>query len=378
MTIAVASPGATFIVDMRFVGSRGQPLVPKNNRPVVYEIRDPDGAFVLGGAATQDTADLARWFATVTLPDDLPARPASDKYALGWLMVTDKSTQQKTEFFSVETVNDNLFTVTDVLALKGGLIRDSVRLPAQPPFSSEDLSVVYLGPTGTKLYTLPQSSLGKISSSGLYDVFGYALSTAELPASAFGSSEPLIANWSIGAGFSLSNEIHFVYIVTPAVMSLANDLRRAIDKARNEDINPNLQMTDLDLVHYLKMGLQRVNSAPPSNSSYTLDTISARLRYALVQAAIYEALQAQYIAEGVSSFDFGGQSVTLTVDRTQYLESAMGRVQGYLDNELPKVKKADAISGSPGAVSVQIHSRTNQLLDVTRTLSRVFEPRGSG
>lgn len=378
MSISFASPGSTFIIDMRFVGARGEPLIPKGGRPVVYEIRDPDGAFVLGGPATQDSADPARWFATVTLPDSLPARPASEKYALGWLFIADKERHQRTEFFVVESVGDNVFTATDVLALKGGLIKDLVRVPSQPPQSVDTLNIDYLNYSGAKLYTVPKGLIEKAPSSSAFDIFGYTLSTANLPPTAFLTSDPLIANWQLGQNLDATNEIHFVYIVTPATLSLANDVRRSIDKARNEDINVNLQMTDLDLVHYLKMGMARINATPPAVSDYTIDTVPVRLRYALAQAALYEAMSAQYLAEGVSAFDFGGQSVTLTVDRSQYYESAMGRIQGYLDNELPKIKKADAIAGSPGAVSIQIHTRTNQMLDASRSISRVFQPRGGG
>jgi hypothetical protein len=102
------------------------------------------------------------------------------------------------------------------------------------------------------------------------------------------------------------------------------------------------------------------------------------LRVAVQEASRYEALRAQYLAEGVSAFDFSGQSVSLTVDRTQYLESEMGRIQAYLDTTLPQVKKASVIAGSPGAVSIQIHSRTNRLYDATRTLTRVLTPHGRG
>jgi len=379
MSISMASPGASFVVDTRFLSVRGEPLAPKPTQPVVYEIRDPKQNLVLTGAAQQDSVDLARWYATVTLPDSLPSYPTTEKYCVAWLLRTTKRDYVSKEFFAVESVGDNLYTASDLLVIKGGTVYDTIRVSAAWGLTPAAFTVTFMDGQGSVLYRVPKSDITKLQTTGDVDIFGYEMPTTSLPSRAFASTDALLVSWEISSPtHGMSFEVHFVYIATPASLIAVNDLRRAIDKARNVDINPNLQMTDLDLHHYLRMGLQRVNAAPPQPTDYLFENVPMNLRVAVQEASRYEALRAQYLAEGVSAFDFSGQSVSLTVDRTQYLESEMGRIQAYLDTTLPQVKKASVIAGSPGAVSIQIHSRTNRLYDATRTLTRVLTPHGRG
>lgn len=47
----------------------------------------------------------------------------------------------------------------------------------------------------------------------------------------------------------------------------------------------------------------------------------------------------QYMAEGSLAFDFSGQSVSLNIDRTQYIESMLGRLDSMVENEVKPLKK---------------------------------------
>ena len=59
----------------------------------------------------------------------------------------------------------------------------------------------------------------------------------------------------------------------------------------------------------------------------------------LLHCAAYSVLSAQYLAEGQAAFDFSGQAVSLNIDRTQYIDSALGRVISYMENQVPNAKR---------------------------------------
>ena len=61
---------------------------------------------------------------------------------------------------------------------------------------------------------------------------------------------------------------------------------------------------------------------------------------AWVTCSTYYALGAQLMAEGSLAFDFSGQGVSLNVDRTPQLDSALGRIEGLFDSRIIPMKKS--------------------------------------
>jgi hypothetical protein len=53
----------------------------------------------------------------------------------------------------------------------------------------------------------------------------------------------------------------------------------------------------------------------------------------------------QYMAEGSLAFDFSGQSVSLNIDRTTYIESMLGRLDTMVENQVKPVKRLLAKNG---------------------------------
>jgi hypothetical protein len=60
---------------------------------------------------------------------------------------------------------------------------------------------------------------------------------------------------------------------------------------------------------------------------------------AWVNCSCYYALGAQIMAEGSLAFDFSGQGISLNVDRTPQLESALGRIESYISDRVVPLKK---------------------------------------
>lgn len=130
-----------------------------------------------------------------------------------------------------------------------------------------------------------------------------------------------------------------LWVVTPQMLNCMNALEQSLNKARLENVIPQLEYTQSDLLHYLQRGLNLFNSYSPNLTDFNGTNMQGALFDALILCASYYALGAQLLAEGMLAFDFSGQAVTLNVDRTPHLESALGRVEAQIQDRIPKLKQ---------------------------------------
>lgn len=136
-----------------------------------------------------------------------------------------------------------------------------------------------------------------------------------------------------------------VWPITPQILVAASQLEDYINKARIQNVIPELDYTQTDLIQYLNRGLALFNSFPPHTTNFTGTNMQGIIMDAWLQCSAYYALGAQLQAEGALAFDFSGQSVSLNVDRTPAIESALGRVESALDQNVKPLKKLLAKAG---------------------------------
>jgi hypothetical protein len=138
-----------------------------------------------------------------------------------------------------------------------------------------------------------------------------------------------------------------VYVLTPLVGTHVNSLMRYLDKARIKELDPSLQYSPEEMVHFLIEGINYINSVG-TPSMYTLDAMPPTLYSLLVYAAAFAALNARYLAEGMNSFEFTGANTQLSFNRKEVLQTKMSELQSMLDTQLPNAKKAAIVSFGPG------------------------------
>lgn len=131
-----------------------------------------------------------------------------------------------------------------------------------------------------------------------------------------------------------------LWAVTPQILKGMSFLEDFLNKAKIENTIPELQYTDGDLINYLERGLNLFNMAGSQPTSFTGTNMQGVLFDAWVTCASYYALGAQLMAEGALAFDFSGQGVSLNVDRTPQLDSALGRIESMIDGRIVPLKKA--------------------------------------
>lgn len=134
------------------------------------------------------------------------------------------------------------------------------------------------------------------------------------------------------------------WVITPQIALASSMLEGFLNKSRIENIIPELQYTSGDLISYLERGLYMFNmTAFPT--AFTGTNMQGALLDGWVTCSTYWAIGAQLIAEGSLAFDFSGQGVTLNVDRTPALESALGRIESRIQDTIVPLKKQLATQG---------------------------------
>lgn len=139
-----------------------------------------------------------------------------------------------------------------------------------------------------------------------------------------------------------------VWAVTPSVLSAASQLEDFINKARATNVIPELAYTQADLIQYLHRGLGMFNGFGPQLTSFTGMNMKGMILDGWLQCSQYYALASQLQAEGQMAFDFSGQAVSLNVDRTPSIESALGRVESMLQSQIKPMKQLLAKNGVTG------------------------------
>lgn len=137
-----------------------------------------------------------------------------------------------------------------------------------------------------------------------------------------------------------------VWHVTPQIILAAGLLEDWINKAKIDNVIPELDYTQSDLVMYLQRGLALFNSYGPQITNFNGTNMQGPLLDGWLVMASYYALGAQLQAEGALAFDFSGQTVNLNIDRTPSIEAALGRIESQMENTVKPLKKLLAKSGT--------------------------------
>ena len=150
------------------------------------------------------------------------------------------------------------------------------------------------------------------------------------------------------SGTSRRTDMRKVWPVTQQVMVAASMVADFIDKARLENVIPELEYVESDLVLYLYRGLATFNSLPPRATNFFGTNMQGPLLEHWVTCACIHALSAQFLAESSLAFDLSGQTVSLNMDRSPGIESALGRLQDVLNSIVLPYRK---LLGKAGAVT---------------------------
>lgn len=126
--------------------------------------------------------------------------------------------------------------------------------------------------------------------------------------------------------------------ITPQIALAMTVLEDFLNKSRIENVIPELEYTDGDLVGYLEKGLHYFNSVGVQTSFNGLN-MQGPLMDSWQLCTAYWAISTQLLAEGSLAFDFSGQGISLNVDRTPQLDAALSRIEARIQDTVIPLKK---------------------------------------
>lgn len=363
MAIGTAVLGIASTADFYAVDSDGA-SVTLDGSPT-WSILDDSSEVVVSGTGSQDLSVANHWSTVFTLPTNIPVTDDL-LYTIVWSATSESGTAVLfTEQFKVANVIEVGADEPGVLVLQGHRFTDFIETEA--PLDEYTVSITDVNNNVLYTTTSDSSPVGSVVNSKYHYRVRVPIVSKLTAAGAGLFNYSIIWEMVYPTGPS-SMEVHQLYVITPRTMSIISNLRLLLDKARNRDINVNLRWTDTELAAFIAMGIQRINGAPPQFTNWTIESVPKQLTDLVLKAAEYEAFNSLYLAEGMAAFDFQGQAVSLSVDRTKYIDTLRKDLGDWLTNAIYQAKRLYAFSEGPGALSIGVSTCTNIPIRVSNSI----------
>ncbi len=332
-----AIDGTVFNAAAEFLDDADVPLVAAAGYPKV-KLYDQNKALLSQTIGTPSTTP-GLWNANVSIPD--LGLDAKSELRLVWIFIDNTGTKTKsTDSVLVEPKTD--YRETDVVTLWGDTMFPLV-VPMHISAQDTALYQIYFNNTPV----VPASSQ---NINGITAVTRLADKTSFYVPMIFPSASMQSALLKVDVvpiGGTMRSFTYKFWAVTPQIMLAMNFLEDFLNKSRIENVIPELQYTAGDLIGYLERGLYLFNNVGQI-STWTGMNMQGVLFDGWLTCASYYALSAQLIAEGSLAFDFSGQGISLNVDRTPQLDSALGRIESAIQDKIVPLKKQLAAQGLRG------------------------------
>lgn len=354
--------GKDYVLSASFTNEDGTPFIV--SKPVTYKVFSFNEDFILEGSAIQSKTQPQEWYAHIVIPENapIPDDMTNQQYRIDWYAENDippyNAFMKASEKFQVLNSAEPPVHDSAIVLMKNQPFKDSLITQ----FQVEEFEISIMDDNSTVLYqdkvVNPEYKL--VNNAYIVD-YNTKSSIPEVTDKNMGIC-PYLVTYTYKTVQGYETEVHALYIVSAKAMVVVTNIRRFLDKARNYDIDPSLRFTDAELIHFVTVGLQRFNVSLPTITNYTISSFPTTFIYLIEKCAEHEILNAWYLAEGMRSFDFTGASVTLNVDRTNYIQTKMDEIGTWLENNLTK-QKALLIRSTQGLgnIGISLTSVTNGL-----------------
>lgn len=319
-------PGTTLSIKEKFVNDFDEPLIPDYTPSV--SLVDSDGVTVTTTYATPFTIP-GTWIADVTVPKF--DNKDTIQYTILWIFECEGSKHKSRENIIIEP------SVEERESESVALFGDDDYVINVPFLTDASDNVTYeFYDENTLLYSAVSSNILL-----KYQQNNYTTNVSlplTVPTASY-TPRLLLVRFKRPGKMIPETLSYKVWVVTPAILNAASQIESYINKSRISNVIPELRYAASDLLLALGRGLEMFNSLPPILSSFTGTNMQGSLLNAHVICSCITLLNMQYMAEGSLAFDFSGQSVSLNIDRTQYIESMLGRLDSMVENEVKPLKK---------------------------------------
>ena len=321
--------GESLEISQTFIDGMGDPYIPAQGQtgPIVRLIDTTDGNYdlVAQKVAVQDVDISGKWNVELGVP--VLHLEDTRVFDINWSLIDDEGGNHTVkDYLTVEPIDQN--RVTDLVVLLNVMPKISFHLPFPYDVDKHEVKInLYHGNN-------PLISSLDIEDTSVETTVGNDLTTVRCPAtSSAGNLTPHSLAIEVNYKGTLKSDLltYNVWFITPQVLVASKMVQSYIDKAHLDNVIPELEYTDADLVYYLHRGLNLLNQMPPRVTAFNGMDMRGPLLNMWVTCACYYALGAQLQAEGALAFDFGGQTTNFNVDRSPSIEAALGRVEQEIE-----------------------------------------------
>lgn len=152
------------------------------------------------------------------------------------------------------------------------------------------------------------------------------------------SVSPYSLIWTYTDDFGRQQERADMFLVNPLMLDCIREIQTYINRSYTDSgISPGTTFNEGDCMRALRWGRDQFNAVvKPTNFSMTGAT--GQFRYFWVGYACVQAARAQALAEGMKAFNYGGQTVTLDVDRSQFWNDLATNLEQQLNEQIKNFK----------------------------------------
>jgi len=321
--------GSTIPITATFLDDNDLPITPSD--PTIYPnyvVKDINQDIVAFGVGTLDLVSNI-YNASFVVPKSAIVSTPDSKWTVEWEMLSESdATYKHMEYFDVALPN---FTESNYKEQqKVTLFNLPVVLSI--PLESDVSNISF------NLYDINDVVIfsGVPYQEGVYE--GVYIYSVLIPANITTAGHEYSGIWTFTT--TVQNSLFVkLYSANLYMMSLTSDLRLLVDKIL-KPLDLYLGYRDSDLIYSLHHGLSYLNLLV-QYTDWDFNFIKSNPTFVtpLLMSAGWWLLSSQFLAQVDESFDYSGQAVSLTVDRTGGISEQMERWKSYLDEQFTMQKK---------------------------------------
>lgn len=308
---------------------------------VVWDLLDPSGLVYATGNAydyqitSTGVANIVTAHCVISVPSDIPPT-IGEPYQLRYTLRVGDGVAFSSENLKIHGLVDIQLGTQDAVELVGDTA--TLSLVTEQVYKTYALEL-YSG--NSLLAAMAADSPDRVAAG--YYVAG-SFDTSNL--------QPSLVPYSVIWKFSnhpnqIFRESAALWIINPSIAQAVDDVKSKINKARQTLFGtPDSQYPTTEIMKWLRRGADMFNNAHGVFTSFSMINALGGVREFWLLCAEKAALEAQYGLEAEKSFNFSGAAISLDVDRTQYLDAMIGKIDQILDSQLKPFKQNLIIKGN--------------------------------
>lgn len=308
---------------------------------VTWELIDENGRVYAKGngeavEANPNPTRPGKWnfkcYSTIQIPGNIPVNTSGTTYQIVWSLNIGGTSAVAFDTFTVNSPEFGELGSVDSV----DLYTESTTVQIILPFQASEVKLTVNRSNDAILNRVVTKDPLQTTQGWLYEV---DLSPSDIPGNA-ASLEPLGLIWRYKENNTKPQSVEnsSLYLVNSTIMSAMKDVESFVNRVYIESgITPGTIFTPVDLARHLRRGMDQFNTyIRPTN--FTMTNAKGALRQLWIMNAIIDACRSMYLYEGMKQFDFQGQSVSLSVDRTQFWSQMAQEMQSENDTYIKQLK----------------------------------------